>query len=60
MFTDDEEIVEALKNRKNGTDSMRVVGRGTLVKSARSAREGEAYKNLLNNADSIMGRKKSK
>lgn len=60
MFKDDEKkIIEALKDKDNGSDSMRVVGRGTLVMSAQAVRESEAYKNLLKNVD-IVNRTKSK
>jgi len=59
MDNDDEKsIIEALKKEDNGTQSMRVVGRGTLTMSARAVRESQKYKDLLNKAESIIGRKK--
>lgn len=58
MFNDDERkiIIEALKNEDNGTQSMRVVGRGTLTMSARAVTESQKYKDLLRKADSIIGK----
>lgn len=59
MFKDDEQqIIEALKDEDNGTQSMRVIGRGTLVMSARAVRESQKYKDLLDKADSIIGKQK--
>lgn len=59
MFDDDEKkIIAALKNDDNGTESMRVVGRGTLVMSARSVRESQKYKDLVNKADVIVDKKR--
>lgn len=60
MFNDDDEkkIIDALKNEDNGTESMRVIGRGTLVMSARAVRESQKYKDLLNKASSIIDNKK--
>ncbi len=60
MFNDNDEkkIIDALKNADNGTESMRVVGRGTLVMSARSVRESQKYKDLLDKADVIVDKKR--
>lgn len=57
MFNDDElKIIEALKNEDNGTQSMRVIGRGTLIMSARAVRESQKYKDLLSKAENIIGK----
>lgn len=55
---DEKKIIDALKDEDNGTQSMRVIGRGTLVMSARAVRESQKYKDLLSKADSIIGGKK--
>lgn len=59
MNNDDEEkaIIDALKDKDNGSGSMRVVGRGTLVMSARDVRSSQKYKDLLKNADKIIAHK---
>lgn len=59
MFNDEEKkIIDALKNKDNGTSSMKVVGRGTLVMSARAVRESKKYKDLINKADKILYKNK--
>lgn len=50
LFRLDEEelkIIEALKDEDNGAYSMRVVGRGTLIMSARAVRESKKFNELL-------------
>lgn len=52
-----QEIITALKDKDNGTETMRVVGRGTLIMSAKAVTESQKYKNLIQKADLILGTK---
>ncbi len=56
-YNEEKAIIDALKNKDNGSQSMRVVGRGTLVMSARDVRNSQKYKDLLQKADKIVVRK---
>lgn len=56
-YNEEKAIIDALKNKDNGSQSMRVVGRGTLVMSARDVRNSQKYKDLLKKADKIVVRK---
>ena len=53
---DEQYIIEALS--KNKCQSMRVVGRGTLVVDAKEVIESESYRKLVAKADGLI--KKSK
>lgn len=55
-YDEEKAIIDALKDKDNGSRSMRVVGRGTLVMSARDVRSSQKYKDLLNKADKIIGK----
>ncbi len=55
-----QDIIKALKDKNNNTDSMRVVGRGTLVKSASDVRNSQKYKDLLKKADKYVTRRPNK
>lgn len=57
LKNDEQKIIEALKNEDNGTQSMRVIGRGTLVMSPRAARESRKYQELLSKAEDIIGKR---
>jgi hypothetical protein len=56
-FDEEKAIIDALKNKDNGSQSMRVVGRGTLVMSAKDARRSQKYKDLIQKADKIVAQK---
>ena len=56
-YDDEREIIKALKNKDNGSHSMRVVGRGTLVMSAKDVRSSQKYRDLLDKAESIVEKK---
>lgn len=49
---DEKKVIEALKN--NGTGSMKVIGRGTLVMDAKDVTSSKKYKDLLAKADKIV------
>ncbi|MCE3046283.1 hypothetical protein [Legionella sp. 16cNR16C] len=53
-YDEEKEIIKALKNKDNGSQSMRVVGRGTLVMSAKDVRNSQKYKDLIQKADKIV------
>jgi hypothetical protein len=56
-YDEEKSIIDALKNKDNGSRSMRVVGRGTLVMNARDVRSSQKYKDLLEKADTIIAHK---
>jgi hypothetical protein len=56
-YDEEKAIIEALKNKDNGSQSMRVIGRGTLVMSAKDVKSSQKYKDLLKNADKIVAQK---
>ncbi len=53
-YDEEKSIIDSLKNKDNGSQSMRVVGRGTLVMNARDVRSSQKYKDLLKKADKII------
>jgi hypothetical protein len=53
-FDEEKAIIDSLKNKDNGSKSMRVVGRGTLVMSAKDVRSSQKYKDLIQKADKIV------
>ena len=56
-YDEEKSIIDALKDKDNGSQSMRVVGRGTLVMNARDVRSSQKYKDLLTKADKIIAHK---
>lgn len=56
-YDEEKSIIDALKDKDNGSQSMRVVGRGTLVMNARDVRSSQKYKDLLKKADKIITHK---
>jgi len=58
-YDEEREIIKALKNKDNGSQSMRVIGRGTLVMSAKDVRRSQKYKDLLENANKIVEKREN-
>lgn len=56
-YDEEKAIIEALKDKDNGARSMRVIGRGTLVMSARDVRSSQKYKDLLKKSEKIIAHK---
>lgn len=56
-YDEEKSIIDALKDKENGSQSMRVVGRGTLVMDARDVRSSQKYKDLLERADEFISQK---
>jgi len=53
----EQELINALKDLDNGAGTMRVVGRGTLVMSAKAVRDSQKYQELMKKANMIIGKK---
>lgn len=56
-YDEEKSIIDSLKDKDNGSQSMRVVGRGTLVMNARDVRSSQKYKDLLSKADKFISHK---
>jgi|GEM_PF-6508594 len=53
-------LKEALKDKDSAVHTMKVVGRGTLVMSARAARQSKRYKELVEKGKELIKPRREK